>query len=194
MGITIKHFPENSPMRTMAAIGAQYAAAIERRGRTATDTDFLISIWRNYGSAFVRLGKNFLILAQVGGGIHVATHFAPATLPGGYRLIKAVVAAKLPIVFAVTEDLAVNLERLGYVRAPKWVATQATQKGMPSGKVILLPKGLLGLLWALIKTPRWGFDNTTSERACAFRRRAPRQPRFTAKKTTPIGYIGDVWP
>ena len=59
--------------------------------------------------------NSFLIDAPDRGPIFHPTHFSPATLRGGSRLIKEAAVSSQPIVFTVTEDLAPMLQKSGFV-------------------------------------------------------------------------------
>lgn len=150
----IRRFPRNARYADMLRIGLQYEAAIVRRGREATDPEWLAGLWRDVGACFVRKGKNFLLLRKLG-PVYVASHFAPETLRGGYRLLKAVAESGLPICFAVPDDLAVDLERLGWKRLPGWANGLLRSKGMPVEKTVLVPVGLLKLVWQLMRSKDW---------------------------------------
>lgn len=147
----INRFPANADREVMLAIAENYAAAIVRRGREATDSEFLAHVWAECGAYYVAKEDNFLILYKVG-EIFIASHFAPATVKGGVRLLQAVEASGLPIVFAVPEDLARNLKALGWKQLPKFARVLAAEKGLPDEKEILVPAGLVKRAWTLFKS------------------------------------------
>ena len=124
--LAIRKLPHNAPQRAMRAVARRYAAAIERRGRPATTPQWLADVWRYNCASYVRMGRNWLMLhALSNSGWYVASHFAPDTLRGGYRLLAGVRESRLPVVFTVPEDLAADLERVGWKRLPSWAATIA---------------------------------------------------------------------
>lgn len=195
MNICIRSFPCNAPEKAMLRIARQYASAIVRRGRQATTPEFLAGVWRDNGASFVRLGRNFLILHQLGNsGWYVASHFAPATLRGGYELLRAIRKSNLPIIFTVPDDLARDLERIGWKKIPVWARAIADARGLLCGKEILIPAGMMTAAW---KTAR-AFDWTTlysGETAASsvynLRTRPPKGPAYTPPKRATIG---DFWP
>lgn len=152
----IKQFPKNA--KGLKTIAENYASAIVRRGRKATDTEFLAHIWAENSAFFVRNGQNFLMLRKCG-GIFVASHFCPATIKGGYSLISNILKNKLPIVFCVPSDLAKNLKKIGFVQLPQWTRKIAISKGMPEEKEILVPKYLVKIAWGFLRN----IDNEISK-------------------------------
>lgn len=195
MNICIRSFPCNAPEKAMLRIARQYASAIVRRGRAATTPEFLADIWRCNGASFVRHGQNFLIIHELGNsGWYVASHFCPASIRGGYELLREVMSSRLPVIFTVPEDLARNLERLGWKRIPAWAKTLADRQGLIAGKEILVPAGMLAWAWKTARRFHWGGlysqQETPIHRACNLRVRE-RGPAYTPPKRATIG---DFWP
>jgi hypothetical protein len=202
--MNIERFPLNADRETMVAIARQYATAIVRRGREATDPEFLGHIWAESGAHFVRDGRNFLVLYKVG-EIFIASHFAPETIRGGYNLLSKVAAAGLPICFAVPADLAKDLARMGWVRLPGWANKIAAGKGLPEGKEILIPRHLLKLAWSLFRSagdiwqhrdtsPAVEVDEETAERLLGLRDDQDRVNQNAALAWGPATKLANVWP
>jgi hypothetical protein len=202
--ISIERFPANADRRVMVGIAQQYAAAIIRRGREATDPEFLGNIWAECGAYFVRDGQNFLILYRVG-EIYVASHFAPETIRGGYRLLRKIAEAGLPICFAVPADLALDLARLGWVRLPAWANKIATAQGLPEGKEILIPRHLLKLAWSVFRsagdiwqhrdmTPAVEVDPLTAERLLGLRDDQDRVNQDADREWDRATKLANFWP
>lgn len=190
----IRSFPSNSPTRAMRKVARQYAAAIIRRGRQATDHTFLADVWAMYGAEFIRDGKNYIVLKSLADtGWYVASHFAPCTLMGGYRLIKKAREADLPIIFTVPEDLALNLERLGWKRIPEWA--RRLVPGLPEDKVVLLPAGMMGRAWKIVRDFAWnnlyGQGDNSWIADCPRGRKKPRGIKRAPKKPVTLA---DFWP
>lgn len=65
-------------------------------------------------------------------GIFVVSHFAPASRKGGVEMLKAGARAGFPVIFAVPDNLAQQLVRLGYrnteVTIPQWFAGEYVTK------------------------------------------------------------------
>ena len=178
MTIEIRRFPTNSKFNDLLKIAENYEAAIERRGRWATDPEFLASIWKQHGSFFVRKGQNFIMLRKLG-DVYVASHFAPSTMKGGVKLLKEIKASGLPIVFAVPEDLAKNLDSLGWIRLPKWAMKLLHKNGVPEEKVVLIPKGFIKKAWELFRNRDYynhlDMDAEEPTEVINFRRKRPRK-------------------
>jgi len=202
--MTIERFPLNADRETMVGIARQYAAAIVRRGREATDPEFLGNIWAECGAHFVRDGRNFLILYRVG-EIFIASHFAPETIRGGYNLLRKIAEAGLPICFAVPADLARDLARMGWVRLPAWANKIAAAKGLPEGKEILLPRHLLKLAWQVFRSagdiwqhrdtsPAVEVDEETAERLLGLRDELDRVNNDAAQAWDRATKLANVWP
>ena len=188
----------------MVGIAEQYASAIIRRGRNATCPDFLGNIWAECGAHFVRDGRNFIILYKVG-EIYIASHFAPETIRGGFRLLQKVAAARLPICFAVPCDIAKDLARIGWVRLPGWANKIAVSKGLPEGKEILVPRQLLKLAWSAFRSagdiwqhrdtsPAVEVDEETAERLLGLRDEQDRVNQNAALAWDSATKLANVWP
>ena len=190
----IRRFPANAPRKGMLKIARQYAAAIVRRGREATTPEFLADVWRCNGASFVRQGQNFLILHELGNsGWYVASHFAPASIRGGYELLRAVRAANLPIIFTVPDDLARDLARIGWKKIPAWARAIADARGLICGKEILIPAGMMTAAWKTARAFDWHglyADNRPAQPVYNIRVR-DRGPAYTPPKRATIG---DFWP
>jgi len=197
--LAIRKLPHNAPQRAMRAVARRYAAAIERRGRQATTPQWLADVWRYNCASYVRMGRNWLMLhALSNSGWYVASHFAPDTLRGGYRLLAGVRESRLPVVFTVPEDLAADLERVGWKRLPSWAATIAGKLGLPAGKILLVPTGMMVAALTAAKRVDWrnlyASDEEWSGMYCACnRRKRTRGPAYTPNQK-PIATIADVWP
>lgn len=200
----IERFPLNADRDVMVGIAEQYASAIVRRGREATDPEFLGNIWAECGAHFVRHGRSFLVLYKVG-EIFVASHFAPETIRGGYSLLRKIAEAGLPICFAVPSDLAKDLARLGWVRLPGWANKIAAEKGLPEGKEILLPRHMLKLAWSLFRSAGdiWQHRDTspavevgeeTAERLLGLRDEQDRVNQDAARAWDRATQLANVWP
>jgi len=200
----IERFPLNADREVMVGVAEQYASAIVRRGREATDPEFLGNIWAECGAHFVRDGRNFLVLYKVG-EIYIASHFAPETIRGGFRLLQKVAEAGLPICFAVPADLAENLARLGWVRLPAWANKIAADKGLPAGKDILIPRQLLKLAWKVFRSagdiwqhrdtsPAVHVDEETAERLLGLRDEQDRVNQHAAQAWDGATKLANVWP
>jgi len=199
--VEIKRLPVNAPYGALIKVAKRYAVAIERRGRFATDIDFLANVWRENGAGYVRQGRNWLIVHELVSGWYVASHFAPDTLKGGYKLLKSVHKSGLRVVFTVPEDLAVDLERIGWVRLPSWAATIASKLGLPYGKVLLTPKGMLLAALAVARSIEWRnlyrrdmFPTGLCSAICRRRPTTPKGPKARRKKPLPIYNLAEVWP
>jgi hypothetical protein len=107
----------------------------------------------------------------------------------GYRLLRAVHEARLPVVFSVPEDLAADLLRLGWKALPAWVQQAAHRLGVPEGKVILVPGGLARLCWIAIRQG-WQFADAEPPPHAA----APRWRRITRPHRLQGYRLRDVWP
>ena len=190
----IRNFPSNAPRKGMIKIARQYARAIVRRGREATDPGFLADVWRCNGASFVRQGQNFLILHQLGqSGWYVASHFAPASIRGGYELLRAVREAGLPVIFTVPDDLARDLARIGWKKIPAWARAIADARGLICGKEILIPGGMMAAAWKTARAFDWHSlyaDNRPAQPIYNLRTR-DRGPAYTPPKRATIG---DFWP
>lgn len=200
----IERFPLNADREVMVGIAEQYASAIVRRGRAATDPEFLGHVWAECGAHFVRDGKNFLVLYKVG-EIFIASHFAPETIRGGHRLLKKVADAGLPICFAVPADLARDLARMGWVRLPAWANKIAAAKGLPEGKEILIPRQLLKLAWGIFRSagdiwqhrdtsPAVEVDEVSAERLLGLRDEQDRVNADAAQAWDAATKLANVWP
>jgi len=200
----IQRFPSNADREVMVSIAEQYAAAMVRRGREATDPEFLANVWAECGARFVRYGQNFLVLYKVG-EIYIASHFAPETIRGGYKLIRKVAAAGLPICFAVPADLARDLARMGWVRLPGWANKLAAAKGLPDGKEILIPRHLLKLAWSLFRStgdiwqhrdtsPAVEVDEETAGRLLGLRDQQDRVNQDAHQAWDRATKLANVWP
>lgn len=192
--LAIKQFPFNAPPKSIERIAEQYASAIVRRGREATNPDFLAYVWRTNCAHFVRQGRNFLILRKVG-QIYVATHFAPHTLKGGHRLLKAVKDAGLPICFAVPDDLAQNLSRIGWVSLPDWANKLAVKKGLPDEKKILVPSGLVKTAWKIFRAGDYCAQAEENDEVIGinYRRRAKAKGPAKVLATRQLKRDAQVW-
>lgn len=199
--LKINRFPVNAPQRAMRKIARQYANAIVRRGREATNHTFLADVWTSNCAHFIRDGHNYLIVHPLGKSkVYVASHFAPKTLRGGHRLLQKIKEAKLPIIFTVPEDLAANLEKLGWKRLPNWARKMADKHGLPADKEILVPSGLVKIAWEIARKFNWAKLCEKDYFAPPARveknnPRCRRQPRG-AKYTPPIwrGKVEDLCP
>ena len=200
----IERFPLNADREAMVGIAEQYASAIVRRGRVATDPEFLGNIWAECGAHFVRDGRNFLVLYKVG-EIFIASHFAPETLRGGYNLLRKIAEAGLPICFAVPADLAMDLARMGWVRLPGWANKIATAKGLPEGKEILIPRQLIKLAWSIFRSagdiwqqrdasPAVEVSEETAERLIGLRDDQDRVNNAAAQAWVRATKLANVWP
>jgi hypothetical protein len=200
----INRFPLNANREVMVRIAQQYAAAIMRRGREATDPEFLGNVWAECGAHFVRDGMNFLILYRVG-DIYVASHFAPETIRGGYRLLRKVAEAGVPVCFAVPADLAKDLARMGWVRLPDWATKIARAKGLPEDKEILIPRRLIKLAWSAFRSagdiwqhrdtsPAVEVDEATAERIIGQRDDQDRVNQDAAREWDRATTLANVWP
>lgn len=200
----IERFPLNANRDVMIDIAEQYATAIARRGREATDPEFLGHVWAECGAYFARDGRNFLILYKVG-EIFIASHFAPETMRGGYNLLRKVAEAGLPICFAVPADLAKDLARMGWVRLPAWANKLATAKGLPEGKEILIPRHLLKLAWTVFRSagdiwrqrdtsPAVEVDEETAERLLGLRDEQDRVNQDAAREWDRATKLANAWP
>lgn len=200
----IERFPLNADRETMVGIAEQYASAIVRRGREATDPEFLGNVWAECGAYFVRDGRNFLVLYRVG-EIFIASHFAPETIRGGYNLLRKIAGAGLPICFAVPDDLAKDLSRMGWVRLPAWANKIATSKGLPEGKEILVPRQLIRSAWSAFRSagdiwqhrdtsPAVEVDDVTAARLLGLRDEQDRVTQKAAQAWDRETKLANVWP
>ena len=204
MKTAIERFPLNADRQIMVGIAEQYASAIVRRGREATDPEFLGEIWAECGAHFVRDGRNFLVLYKVG-EIFIASHFARETMRGGYNLLRKISEAGLPICFAVPADLARDLARMGWVRLPGWANKIATAKGLPEGKQILIPSGILKMAWSAFRSagdiwqhrdasPAVEVDDETAERLLGLRDEQDRINKYADQEWGRATQLANVWP
>jgi hypothetical protein len=200
----INRFPLNANREVMVRIAQQYAAAIMRRGREATDPEFLGNIWAESGAYFVRDGMNFLILYRAG-DIYVASHFAPETIRGGYRLLRKVAEAGVPVCFAVPADLAKDLARMGWVRLPAWANKIARAKGLPEEKEILIPRRLIKLAWSTFRSagdiwqhrdnsPAYELDEETANRLLGLYDDLDRVQQIVNYKWVQKTKLANAWP
>lgn len=181
--MNIKRFPACASMRDMRRIGRQYESAMARR-REPTDPEFLASVWREHGALHLRRGKNFLMLHQCG-RVFIPSHIAPASLRGGVELLRDVYASRLPVFFAVTDDLVSPLERIGWRRLPAWIQRIMSGRLSVSGKIFLRPSiaaCLRALLPVAIEQP---------QQAKRFRT-YPKGPKRSAPAI--VTTLANVWP
>lgn len=109
-------FAENSDPETLDSIYKWYESSMRRRNREPLpQTNFQRHFFKDgslvptcmYGD------QNYgYLLGLRKRGIFIPTHFAPKTLKGGYNLFKELASSReVPVVTAVTEDLAQTLKK-----------------------------------------------------------------------------------
>lgn len=131
--MAIRRFPSNTSLRTYDRIWLNYARAITRRGREATDQQFLTGKWAQVSPFFIRHRQSYLLGVMVG-GLFIPTHFSPSSLRSGYELIEKCKAEK--VIFAVTPDLVQDLTRMGFWKVPGFVMKIADWLGFSTRKSI----------------------------------------------------------
>jgi hypothetical protein len=104
---------------SLAEVYAWYSTAMKRRSREPLSAGRFIAHFEGMSSdptfAFGD-GRVGYILGFVQNSIFIPTHFAPRTLRGGYELLTRLgESADIPVVMAITDDLASTIEKM-----PSW--------------------------------------------------------------------------
>lgn len=101
-------------------IQSNYEKAMHRRRDYTYDGVGFTAVYENSPVYIGPDNKSMLIAtgqrAAQPGELKMITHFAPETLRGGKETVEAALYAQDPIGFAVTEDLAPMLEKIGYTK------------------------------------------------------------------------------
>lgn len=121
--------------RELYRIQRNYENAMTRRrdytypyvGYAVTNEGSPVFIGPDKKSMLIAAGQN----SAKPGELKMITHFAPETLRGGVETVKEALYAPDPIGFAVTDDLAPMLEKIGYIKVgnvPQYFAGEVVNK------------------------------------------------------------------
>ncbi len=108
---------EKYPKKTERLIYDWYQKAIGRRKREPLEKERFINHFFKGGTlepacVYGDWKKGFL-LGLLKYGVFIPTHFAPKSLRSGYQLMKELeFSKKIPVIIAITEDLAKTLEKM----------------------------------------------------------------------------------
>ncbi|MEM4360349.1 MAG: hypothetical protein QXT45_07465 [Candidatus Bilamarchaeaceae archaeon] len=107
--------PDALDDETIEKIDSQYRKWAERAGITPADLTYHLRA--NKGGVVYRpYGTDDFVVGRFVGRTFVASHFAPQTMKGGVDVLTDLLHIDTPVVFAVPETLADQLERIGYRR------------------------------------------------------------------------------
>lgn len=108
----------------MSGIWRQYKNSMSRRRPESVlfHNAFGRYARRAWALVLVENGKQSFLLGSWEKDMFFASHFCPATQRHGLRLLQAVKAWDQQAVFAVTEDLASMMEKLGFLRVGECMA------------------------------------------------------------------------